>query len=91
MALISEDELQRALADAIAVSGEFDELEGRLACFGLDALAVVALLEDRWDVYRLQALQDDGVVLGDDEMLLWTRAYLEGLLTARKLPTRCPA
>ena len=96
MCLYGEEELQRALADAIAVSGEFtvDGEPGETAKvfeqFGLDVHALIDLMEERWQVYCDQMREEDEEV-GEETLRLWLRAYVEGLFLALKLRAGCAA
>lgn len=88
--MIGSTELFDALGHAMAISGEFDDARSRLAAFGLDAEAAIDFVWERWGVYR-EELEEAGVDCGEDVMVQWMRALLEGLLTGMKLQTRCPA
>lgn len=89
--LLGADEISEALGDAIALSQEFtDDPVGRLAAFGIDADGLIKVLAERYDVYVANLKRDAPTLeLSDEEttavMTTLMRAFMEGLLTMRKL------
>lgn len=85
------EEISTALGDAIAISQEFtDDPVGRLAAFGIDADGLIKVLGERYDVYVAKLREEAPTLeLSDEEttavMTAMMRAFMEGLLTMRKL------
>lgn len=89
--LFGAEEISEALGDAIAISQEFtDDPVGRLAEFGIDADGLIKVLDERYDVYMAKLREEAPTLdLSDEEttavMVTLMRAFMEGLLTMRKL------
>lgn len=88
MTVIGEDEMLAALGNALAVCQEHDDVDERLARFNMDAAGVAAVLNDRWEAYSAE-LDEQGVEYDELTMVMFLRAYLEGLITMRQLLTTC--
>lgn len=80
MIAVSADDLFEALANAHAITGEFDTIEGKLAAVGLDVDAVHEVLRDRW-----AAMKAEDAAHSDEESFCFVRGFVEGLLVGRKL------
>lgn len=81
MCLIGAEELNRALADAIAVAQEHqgEPIAERMARFGFEAGAVARVAAERWATYRPE-------FEGEGAEAAFTRAFVEALIAARRLP-----
>lgn len=77
---ITRDELFDALYDALGKVHEWDEIDDKLAVFGLDTDDVHDLLDRRWRDYLV-----DGV---NESHVEFVRGFVEGLLTGLQLGYR---
>jgi hypothetical protein len=65
--------LSQTTSDALARWREFDELEERVAAFGLELDEVRATISERWEANQIAAT-------GERDQQVFARGFVEGLL-----------